>query len=416
MGQSRSSRSVVGRRRHLSVVKASSLAILWIAVVSWSYSPGAIDRAQGGGASADIPDLVRMPSELAGTRPSARGYHAMAYDSESDLVVLFGGWTKAENGETWTYDTNTNIWTQQNSSVSPPARDSHAMAYDRESDRVILFGGDTGSGPVDNDTWAYDLNADTWTDMRPPSSPTPRIAPQMAYDAAVDRTILFGGHDGSFYGDTWAYDYNSNAWTRMTTTGSPPVRAFQALVYDSDSQLVVMFGGQTEPGGLTTLGDTWTFDAMTATWTDTTPSLAPSPRAWCGVAYDSVSRRAFLFGGSAGAETWAYDATANRWSKVNSGANPSPRAQTAMGYDSESERSVLFGGIWPVGLVTDPTLAYDRETWILDGRNGSWKMVDPESTPPPPPPPLNPIVYAGVGAGVAAVLGLVLLRRRKRKG
>ena len=43
------------------------------------------------------------------------GKHAMVYSAAADRVILFGGqvgWTEFEyTGETWTYELNTNTWT-----------------------------------------------------------------------------------------------------------------------------------------------------------------------------------------------------------------------------------------------------------------------------------------------------------------
>ncbi len=54
------------------------------------------------------------------------------------------------------------------------------MSYDTESDRVIMFGGQTGhySNPanISGETWAYDVTANKWTDMKPASGPTRRGA------------------------------------------------------------------------------------------------------------------------------------------------------------------------------------------------------------------------------------------------
>src|SRR3989442_8385889 len=77
--------------------------------------------------------------------PPVRDFHAMAYDSRSDRVILFGGWGGYGNprplGDTWAYDFSTNTWTQMFPAVGPPARMYFAMTYDNQSDRVILFGG-----------------------------------------------------------------------------------------------------------------------------------------------------------------------------------------------------------------------------------------------------------------------------------
>jgi hypothetical protein len=41
-------------------------------------------------------------------------------------------------------------------SISPPGRYLHQMAYDSDNDRTILFGGQfTNTGLIMNDTWIY---------------------------------------------------------------------------------------------------------------------------------------------------------------------------------------------------------------------------------------------------------------------
>src|SRR5437879_13787137 len=99
------------------------------------------------------------------TKPSARWGHSLAYDSQSDRVILFGGATPVID-DTWAYDFNTNTWTNMNPGTKPSARLGHSIAYDSQSDRVILFGGADSGGSID-DTWAYDLNTNPWTNMTP---------------------------------------------------------------------------------------------------------------------------------------------------------------------------------------------------------------------------------------------------------
>src|SRR3990172_8178838 len=109
-----------------------------------------------------------------------------------------------------------NLWT---SPSLLPVRHRHAMAYDAQSGRIILFGGVSGAGGYIGDTWAYDLEANVWTSLSPPSGPTPRRYHAMAYDVQSDRVVLFGGQDVTgLPGDTWAYDLEANVWMSL----SPP--------------------------------------------------------------------------------------------------------------------------------------------------------------------------------------------------
>ncbi|NIV12839.1 MAG: hypothetical protein GWN62_16630, partial [Aliifodinibius sp.] len=43
----------------------------------------------------------------------------------------------------------------------------HAMAYDSNADKIVLFGGSDVNGDEINDTWIYDPQTNTWTEMTP---------------------------------------------------------------------------------------------------------------------------------------------------------------------------------------------------------------------------------------------------------
>src|SRR5437867_10177220 len=199
----------------------------------------------------------------------------MAYDSQSDRIILFGGWTGTQqSNDTWAYDFKTNTWTDLAPVVGPRVRAYHAMAYDSQSDRVILFGGYGAS----NDTWAYDFNANTWTDMAPATSPPGRDSPAMAYDSSADRAILFGGAGGILFNDTWTYDLGTNTWTNMSAAPAPSGRHLHGMAFDSQSNRVILFGGVTAYS--IPLEDTWTYDLNANGWTNVdTPVPLSAPQA-----------------------------------------------------------------------------------------------------------------------------------------
>src|SRR5439155_1078131 len=188
-------------------------------------------------------------------------------------VVSFGGLAGGRYGsDTWAYNFNTNTWTNMTPAVMPPARYYHAMAYDSQSDRVILFGGigisGSGSAFLPNDTWAYDFNTNIWTNMTPASNPPARSYHAMAYDSQSDRVILFGGEAGAsaYFSDTWAYDLNTNTWANMNPSVKPSARASHAMAYDSQSDRVILFGGERGFGAVL-FRDTWVYDLNANTWT-----------------------------------------------------------------------------------------------------------------------------------------------------
>jgi hypothetical protein len=67
------------------------------------------------------------------------------------------------------------------------------LAYDSESDLVILSGGGIGQDVIVDDTWAHDSVAGQWARMEPPRRPGVPSFGAMVYDAESDRIIWHGG-------------------------------------------------------------------------------------------------------------------------------------------------------------------------------------------------------------------------------
>ena len=179
--------------------------------------------------------------------PSPRSNHAMACDLAHDNLVLFGGVDLSQNGtpvaDTWTWD-GVN-WTQQSPANPPPARFGAGMAYDAAHDQMVLFGGQVNnSGRILsstlNDTWLW--NGAIWIVANPTSVPPVHSFHQLAYDAAHRQTVLFAGAllDAQLI-DTWLWD-GSN-WTDQVTPATPSPRYGHAMVYDCLRNQVVLFGG-----------------------------------------------------------------------------------------------------------------------------------------------------------------------------
>jgi len=96
--------------------------------------------------------------------PSARMYAAAAYDPRSGRVILFGGLaSESPVNDTWSYDLASNAWTELKPTTRPSERGRHAMAYDTESGKIVMFGG--GPSPLDfqRDTWTYDPVQNEWS-------------------------------------------------------------------------------------------------------------------------------------------------------------------------------------------------------------------------------------------------------------
>jgi hypothetical protein len=242
------------------------------------------------------------------------------------------------------------------------------MAYDAARQRIVLFGGASSSSRF-SDTWEWD--GATWTQRTPAASPPARSGHALAYDSARQRVVLFGG-EASFpmsdnLSDTWEWD--GATWTERNHVASPRAQAVP-LVYDGARQRIIVFGGfgNGNAGGNTS--ETWEWDG--ATWTRRAPAASPPGRFGHVMAYDDARQRVVLFGGSRRnmvqlvrlTDTWEWDGTT--WTERTPAASPPVSTSHAMAYDVARQRIVLFGG--------------SSDTWEWDGT--TWTQRTPASSPP----------------------------------
>ena len=139
----------------------------------------------------------------------------------------------------------------------PPARSGAAMAYDAAHHQVVMFGGATGYGGTElSDTWTWD--GSSWTEQHPAVNPGARQDATMAFDAAHNEVVLYGGSEyrppagSGLVNDTWAWD-GSN-WHRVVTAHAPAATGTAGLAYDSQrNQLLLVveqFASDSFGGGI----------------------------------------------------------------------------------------------------------------------------------------------------------------------
>ncbi|HLQ38388.1 MAG TPA: hypothetical protein VK348_11335, partial [Planctomycetota bacterium] len=178
----------------------------------------------------------RFPAHV----PPARSHHAMAFDPDRAMTVMFGGVSnQGFPADVWEWDGAD--WLQRTSSGGPGPRQSTALTYDPSLGGVILFGGDSGS------TWRWDGAA--WHQLLPPQSPYPRLGNSMVADFARRRIVLLGSDPTP---DPFAWEWDGATWqTRFVT--SPGPRSYLGLAYDSSRRETVLFGGDS------LVADTWVY-------------------------------------------------------------------------------------------------------------------------------------------------------------
>jgi len=283
--------------------------------------------------------------------------------------VLFGG--RDASGvllnDTWTWNGVT--WREITPSASPPARTQGAMAYDAARQRVVLFGGQV-AGVNSRETWEWD--GATWA-LRSTSGPTARFAHTMVYDSAAQRVVVFGGQDNSnFVGDSWSWDGASGTWSQIATTITPGQGAVtghqHTSSYDSVRGRHVLFSVQ---GGAVTwerAGSVWSLIS------NTPPPAGRSKSSMVFVPSAGGGGVSVMFGGNGGGngDTNLWSWTGASWSiaQAASGSGPSTREGHSMVYDSARGVIVLFGGSTPGGGIASA----NSETWEWSAATG-WRHL-----------------------------------------
>jgi len=204
-----------------------------------------------------IPSWATIETDV---RPLFRQNQTMVYDQALAACVLFGGieynpghgW--AAGNDTWLWDGQT--WTSNSPALSPPPRANHSMAYDSQRQRVVLFGGyfNDGVNPAITygDTWEWDGH--NWQLMAAASTNTPpaRRNGSMAYDPVRGETLLIGGDLINYQDRVTTWGWNGTNWTVHSTNlatrtidaylGPYDVDYGNAMAFDERRGVMVLFG------------------------------------------------------------------------------------------------------------------------------------------------------------------------------
>ena len=85
-------------------------------------------------------------------------------------MILFGGENEHQRklyDDTWAYHLETNTWTELDPDAPPSERGWHAMAYSTAAGQIVLFGGGPSRQQYTDETWIYNPAANTWTNIPP---------------------------------------------------------------------------------------------------------------------------------------------------------------------------------------------------------------------------------------------------------
>lgn len=187
--------------------------------------------------------------EVEGNAPPGRSRHAMAYDAGREKIVLFGGSAGQHHvvktspnaepvdghyGDTWEWDGE---WKRVAESGPSPREHSH-MAYNPQTQTVLLYGGGEysawgGRGKDYGDTWEWD--GSRWHERESRGARDFQIN-GMHYDPIREKVVLITAN-----GDLW--EWSDSAWQRLNVRGTIGV---DGVAYDTSRNVYVSFGPHAE--------------------------------------------------------------------------------------------------------------------------------------------------------------------------
>ena len=255
----------------------------------------------------------RLPPDTS-SDPLARRETVAIYDEPRDRFLVFGGADYyAPNpvsllNQTLSLDFGTPAAWSDVGAVGPGARHTPQMGYDPANQRMLIFGGYGYHLPT---SWTPDYLYDVWqlaVDGTPTWSelvasgthPTGRLAGASIYDPLRQRFIVFGGTVGATV-DVYALDLSGTpAWSVLSVAGTPPIAGYgMTTIYDPKRDRMIMFGGSISDNYFGVQDKVWALTfGDNPTWTEITPAVAgPCARRSLVSIYDPVRDRMVIFGG-----------------------------------------------------------------------------------------------------------------------
>jgi len=170
---------------------------------------------------------------------AASGVFSATYNPRTGETFLFGG---TENG-LYTLNRARPAWESCNASFSTPNNFDDASMVCLESTGELLLYGSIAHSPV---TFIYTNNS--WSKKPNANDPPARTRFSMVYDSFRDEAVLAGGEVSNLPADeTWCYNVTAQAWTKLNPPTPFPKMSCPTSFYCGPQNEVHMLGGVGSP-------------------------------------------------------------------------------------------------------------------------------------------------------------------------
>jgi len=289
----------------------------------------------------------------------------MTYLPWSNDVLLFGGHGGGSYSDSlWVYDLSDDQWDQISFQYGPSARAYHAVAFDDGSKSFFVFGG--FDGDYFGDLWRFRGQNDTWemlswerlSDQSQGLAPSPRYGHSMVFDSKSNSLYLLGGYNGGFLEDMWKFDLVSLTWEEIGTESGFTARSGHVMVYVKDTNEIYIQGGEGDQG---TISEMWRLDLYDMRWDQLEIKDVSGARFNHTMVLDKDGKRVYTYGGLGQraygvinlGDLWRFDLNEETWGKVDTAHRPSTRFGHAMAFNEQERFIIIFGGSDADGIKGD---------------------------------------------------------------
>lgn len=302
--------------------------------------------------------------------PSLAGAQGVLDSRRGRLIVTGGNYYQFVNFDTYAFDLQTDTWKRLKTAGTPPTLIYAGAVYDSIEDRVLVFGGqDAGTYAYSNRLWALSLaGVPTWTELTPGGEvPSPRIHSLVLLDEARGNLLVHGGRASDSRPSSELYVLplrSEGGWKRMWQAGViPPARYGHSGIFDDAHDAIVIWSG-TEGSG--PFDGEWVYrlPKSTLVW-ERWPVSGPEATMYARAVHDRARARLIQTGGGGEQHTWALNLVgAPQWSRVTDEGLVSLRWFVAI-VDPSRDRVVVTGGGQRAGYLRALNLAQPENGWTL---------------------------------------------------
>lgn len=211
------------------------------------------------------------------------------YDDSRQYLLSYGhfagGFSTVQADDLWELDLRDpargwrRIYVQ---GVQPEPRSNHATLWDSVRKRMVVQGGLNVGLAGRRDTWAYYPATETWEELEPgidsSKSPFPTFDHQIAYDAARDVYLHYGGArstSGDEQDHTWQFIPADGFWSQQMIGSPPGPLVYHVMWYSARRGRIMLHGGASDAVTPVIERATWEWDG--AQWVEVTGPTLPTP-------------------------------------------------------------------------------------------------------------------------------------------